>query len=177
MKRILLVPFCVALAGCATFDAEQNQAIEIQTYQLKSMKAEIAQLKEQVAALDRGQQEIYRKLEQGDSTERAEVRQLKASVAQLEQSLQALEAARGRDRQEIVETLGKRVADVMKSQTSSSRSSSSGKERGVEHTVQAGQTISEIATAYKVSAAKIMKANNISNPTSLRVGQKLFIPE
>ena len=163
-----------------TLNPELDETIETQTLQISSLRADVARLKEQVSAIERTQQELYRRLDQGDSSDRAEMKQLKASVAQLEQALQSLETARGRDRQEIVETLGKRVADVMKTQVSSagrSSSSSSAKERGVEHTVQAGQTISEIATAYKVSAAKIMKANNITNPNSLRVGQKLFIPE
>lgn len=168
------------MAGCISLNPELDQTVETQTLQISSVRADIARLKEQVGAIERAQQELYRRLDQGDSSDRAEVKQLKASVAQLEQALQALETARGHDRQEIVETLGKRVADVMKSQAppaARGSSSPSGKERGVEHIVQAGQTISEIATAYKVSASRIMKANNITNPNSLRVGQKLFIPE
>ena len=179
MKEAILALVCFAIAGCATFDAEQDQALEMQTYQLNSLKADVARLKEQVAAIERTQQEIYRRLDQGEAGDRAEVRQLKTSVAQLEQGLQALDSARNRDRQEIIDTLGKRVADLMNSQIPSGRASSStsGKERGVEHTVEAGQTISEIAAAYKVSVAKILKANNITNPKNIRVGQKLFIPE
>ena len=48
---------------------------------------------------------------------------------------------------------------------------------GVEHTVETGQTLSEIAKAYGVKMDTIIKVNNISNPSALRVGQKLFIPQ
>lgn len=165
------------MAGCATFDTEQDQALEMQTYQFNGLKADVSRLKEQVAAIERSQQELYRRLDQGASGDRAEVQRLKSSVAQLEQSLQALESARGSDRQEIIDTLAKRLADVSRTQGSSTRAAASAKERGVEHIVQPGQTVSEIAAAYKVSTSKILKANNITNPNTVRVGQKLFIPE
>lgn len=48
---------------------------------------------------------------------------------------------------------------------------------GYSHTVEAGQTLSAIALAYKVSVKAIMQANNITDPTKLRVGQTLFIPD
>jgi len=48
---------------------------------------------------------------------------------------------------------------------------------GVEHTVSAGETLSDIAKAYGVRMDAIVQANNITNPHSLRVGQKLFIPQ
>ena len=48
---------------------------------------------------------------------------------------------------------------------------------GHSHTVEAGQTLSAIALAYKVSVKAIMQANNITDPTKLRVGQTLFIPD
>jgi len=43
--------------------------------------------------------------------------------------------------------------------------------------VKAGETLSTIAAAYKVRVNAIAEANNISNPNSIRPGQKLLIPE
>ena len=48
---------------------------------------------------------------------------------------------------------------------------------GYTHVVEAGQTISAIAQAYKVSVTSIMKANKIKDATKIRVGQELFIPD
>ena len=46
-----------------------------------------------------------------------------------------------------------------------------------EHTVQTGQTLSEIASAYGVSVKAIMEENNIKNANMLRAGQIIYIPE
>jgi LysM repeat protein len=48
---------------------------------------------------------------------------------------------------------------------------------GYEHVVEAGQTLSEIALAYKVRADAIVKENGLKDASSIRVGQKLFIPK
>ena len=48
---------------------------------------------------------------------------------------------------------------------------------GYEHKVERGQTLSEIARGYNKSMDVIMKANKITNPSSIRVGQVLFIPD
>ena len=44
------------------------------------------------------------------------------------------------------------------------------------HRVEKGQTLSTIAKRYDTSISAIMKANGISNPRKIRVGQKLKIP-
>ena len=50
------------------------------------------------------------------------------------------------------------------------------RERGYEHVVQQGQTLSDIALAYRVKVADIQKANPGIEPTKLKIGQTLFIP-
>lgn len=55
-------------------------------------------------------------------------------------------------------------------------------ERGWEYTVQQGNTLSAIASAYradghKVTVADILKANPGLNANKLKVGQVIFIPE
>ena len=47
---------------------------------------------------------------------------------------------------------------------------------GFYHTVERGQTIYRIAKSYSMDWHELMKANHISNPSQLEVGQKLFIP-
>jgi len=43
--------------------------------------------------------------------------------------------------------------------------------------VEKGHTLSEIARGYGKSVDSILKANKITNPSSIRVGQVLFIPD
>ena len=47
----------------------------------------------------------------------------------------------------------------------------------VEHTVQSGETLSEIASAYGVRMNALIEANGLKDPDSIRVGQTLFIPD
>lgn len=44
------------------------------------------------------------------------------------------------------------------------------------HTVESGETLSVIAERYGVTSKTIMWENNIANPNSLKIGQKLMVP-
>lgn len=44
------------------------------------------------------------------------------------------------------------------------------------HIVQSGETLWSIASRYGVSPQAIMRANGITNPNAIFVGQRLFIP-
>ncbi|MBE2200326.1 MAG: LysM peptidoglycan-binding domain-containing protein [Anaerolinea sp.] len=44
------------------------------------------------------------------------------------------------------------------------------------HTVQWGETLTQIAQRYDVTVAAILQANNISNPDLIQPGQQLVIP-
>jgi len=46
----------------------------------------------------------------------------------------------------------------------------------VEHRVRKGETLAEIAKAYKVTIESIKRANKISNANRISIGQKLLIP-
>lgn len=56
-----------------------------------------------------------------------------------------------------------------------------GAEKGFEYVIQSGDTLSTLALAYRekginITSEQILKANPGLKPTSLRVGQKIFIP-
>jgi lipoprotein NlpD len=48
--------------------------------------------------------------------------------------------------------------------------------RGVYHTVEPGQTLFRISRTYGVDSDYLARINNISDPTQLRAGTKLYIP-
>jgi murein DD-endopeptidase MepM/ murein hydrolase activator NlpD len=50
------------------------------------------------------------------------------------------------------------------------------KKEGVYHPVTKGVTLYRISQAYKIPIAKLMQANNLSSPSAIKAGQKLFIP-
>lgn len=48
---------------------------------------------------------------------------------------------------------------------------------GFYHTVEPGQTLYRIGRAYQVDESHLARINGIDDPTTLRVGQRLYIPE
>lgn len=135
--------------------AQQAQALRELQYQVQTLAARFdaieqrqSSLAARIAALERGS---------GDSGLAS-----KDEVAALRSDLAAVRSAQGRLRDEIVEDLSARISAIAKRQ---------------EQARAAGQTLSAIALAYKVSVKAIMQANNITDPTKLRVGQTLFIPD
>lgn len=48
---------------------------------------------------------------------------------------------------------------------------------GINYTVQAGDTLGEIARKHGAKVQDIVNANKIADPTRIRVGQTLFIPQ
>ncbi len=48
--------------------------------------------------------------------------------------------------------------------------------RGVYHTVEPGQTLFRISRTYAVDSDYLARINNISDPTQIRAGTRLFIP-
>ncbi|MGI6088040.1 MAG: LysM peptidoglycan-binding domain-containing protein [Kiritimatiellia bacterium] len=117
-----------------------------------------------------------RELSDGRSESGAQQRSIQTRMDAMEQRLAAVDAARERDRQAIVDQLSGRIAEVMRASNRSAASSSGGGV-GYEHVVQQGETLSAIASAYKVTVKAIIEANNLQNPDHLRKGQKLFIPQ
>ena len=135
--------------------AQQAQALRELQYQVQTLAARFdaieqrqSSLAARIAVLERGS---------GDSGLAS-----KDEVAVLRSDLAAVRSAQGRLRDEIVEDLSARISAIAKRQ---------------EQARAAGQTLSAIALAYKVSVKAIMQANNITDPTKLRVGQTLFIPD
>jgi LysM repeat protein len=49
--------------------------------------------------------------------------------------------------------------------------------RAIKHTVQRGESLSQIAKDYGVATAAIVRANNLANPNSVYTGQVLIIPQ
>jgi LysM repeat protein len=123
-----------------------------------------------------------------------------AVISQLDQRISAIDAARKRDNEVIINQVTAEIQKLGGSAAGVSRRASSpaptpaarvpsgkrvastpgaagaGGEQGYEHVVEKGQYLSTIAKAYGVTVDEIKKANNLKNDT-LRVGQKLFIPK
>lgn len=179
-------------SGCLVTDgAGQPSATELALQQdLMALQEENRRLKGQLEGMELEIDRLARAVDAlraapaGPST--ADIQALQQRMGALEAQLRNIDAARERDRKEIIDTLTARISQLLASQTATRPRTASaptpsavrrgGAQEGYEHVVEAGQSLSAIAAAYGVSVREIVEANNLSNPNSLRVGQKLFIP-
>lgn len=129
-----------------------------------------------------------------------------ATISQLDQRISAIDAARKRDAEIIINQVTAEIQKLGGSASGISRRASSagptpaarvpsgkriasspgaagaggaastGGEQGYEHVVEKGQYLSTIAKAYGVTVDEIKRANNLKSDV-LQVGQKLFIPK
>ena len=161
------------LTGCVTTSSERaNREMRMQS-QMRNMKAELGRVRGEVDGLVAGREEIYRKIEALQASVSRSTQALDSEVKTLSQGLQATSASREQLKQDIINKMSKNVEALIKTQSASVNTG----QRGREHIVEQGHTLSTIAAAYGVSSKAIIKANNIKNPDRLKIGQVLFIPE
>ena len=183
---------CVAgmaalMSGCTTvqgwfdgtiFESKPDPAVARVQTTTQQMSLEFRQLTEQMNEIRRNQQEQDTRLNQM-AAQLASGGRTQSEITALQRDIQMLRADRETLKREITSDLAARIEKVAQAQRASTPSpASSAKPRtGYEHKVEKGQTLSEIARGYGKSMDSIMKANNIKDASSLRIGQVLFIPD
>lgn len=140
---------------------ERRQTEARHTMEVQNMRSDIERLKNQLEVLADERNDVYQL-----------VRDVQSRLDAIEQSLGGFEAARASEKQELLDHLSRKIAEILKSQKPAPVS-----DTGYEHVVETGQTLSDIALAYKVNVKAIVQANNLPNANDITVGQKLFIPE
>ena len=91
-----------------------------------------------------------------------------AELKRLEDRIAAVDAARQKDRQAIIDQLAKELSGSPTGKTPT-------KSDGKEHVVQKGENLTAIAHQYGVSVADLKKANSLTG-NDIKVGQKLTLP-
>jgi len=171
--NVALALVCVATAGCTTVRGREKLAAEARlNAEVRNLQADVARLEERLEEIEVGRQDVYRRVESVESGAETARVAIRDRMDRIENAIAAQDAARSKDKQEIIDALSRRMAELVKAQAPSVRTS-----EGYEHIVQPGETLSEIASAYGVRTSVIVEANNLPNPEMIRVGQKLFIPE
>lgn len=152
-----------------------REEIRRMTARLDSSEAEIGRVQGDVMA-SRSSQPAY--------TSSAQFQSVQGQMDDLQRQIRALDAARAADKKEIYDDISKKIAMLLKSApvAAAPRGAATAKPRtgaqsGIEHVVQPGESLSKIAAAYKVSMSVIVQENGLASPDSIRVGQKLFIPD
>ena len=173
IQACLILSAVALVTGCTTPRTQQRQ---VQTHtNLENLQHTIEQLRERLEAGEQRQEHLAEAL---DSLRR-ELGQARGEyddgLHALARRLDELDAARAEDRQQVINRISEQVAAMLKQNRAAVNARRT--ESGFGHVVASGQTLSEIAKAYNVDVSVITKANGISDPNSIRVGQELFIPE
>jgi len=177
------------MAGCASppswlegtvFDNSPDPAVARVATTTQQMSVEFRQLSEQMSEIRRNQQEQDQRLSRMEAQLQSGGR-AQSEIAALQRDVQMLRADRESLRKEITTDLAVRIEKIANARPTpaptGASSSASASRTGYKHPVEKGQTLSEIAKGYGKSVDSIMKANNIKDPATLRVGQVLFIPD
>jgi nucleoid-associated protein YgaU len=173
VQRLSLL-LVLAAAGCTTMAGARRQEAEARRLMIvRQLQSEVSRLSDRLDGLQLAQEDLYRRIEQLQGAAAAGRGDLERRVHELDTAVQATEAARAALKRELVESLPRKMAEAIRAQ----QPPPPPRQRGYEHVVEAGQTLSEIAAAYGVRVQVVVEANNLRSADNIRVGQKLFIPE
>jgi len=198
MKQYIVMPaitaMLVGLSGCVTVQ-DSGEATQ-QQEDILLLKEDLTRTKGKLETLEMEYQRLLRELDAmqaAAASSKGATGSTQARIDELERRLSVLEGARARDRQAIVDQLSGKMVDIMGDRTTGKASPKSkaaapkananvgaagtASLTGYEHVVKEGDTLSAIATAYKVKPSAIVEVNKLQSPYTLRVGQKLFIPQ
>ena len=152
----------------ATRSAQNTAANDARGQDVVALRAEIATLRNRVAALEGQLAKVPQAITAAVSSEH------QAIVSEVNKAIAASDARTERQIQQAV----RQAAQSRPSGGSSSGRSSGSAPAGdyYEYEVQSGQTLSEIAHAFNCTVKEIMQASGIQYSSKIRVGQKIYIP-
>lgn len=171
---ILLSSGCVATRETsAQAEARRREAMmerERRLAEEESRRRIQLSLEDTDAEVNTIRQEMTRLRSELNQAQAQDIQRVESRISRLEQQLNALDQQRAKDREEIISILSNRIAELIRQNRPAPSAG------GRSHTVASGETLSAIAAAWGVSSQEIIRANNLSNPNVLRVGQTLTIP-
>ena len=173
---IMLIISCLSLSlyGCTTLSlgGRRGEDMRFQA-DIERLKVDVERLKERVEMFSSAQQDIYVQMEGIRDLLDQKDQAVNTEISGIAQKVREMDLAREQLRKDIIQQLSGKMVEIMKAQAAPSG------QAGIEHTVKPGETLSAIATAYRVTVSRIVKANPglKTEDSIIRVGQKLFIPE
>ena len=178
---IATLALAVVLSGCQTTGWEhQRQQDQRLASEVAELRISVQRMEHRLADMAREQDELGEDVQRLRQGFREQTSRHDNAVASLSSRLDEQTRAQSVLRRELTEDLSARMAEIIRTQQRTAapprQTSGARAQVGYEHEVQSGETLSEIARAYGVSAQSIMQANNLRDPNLLRVGQTLFIP-
>ncbi len=163
-------------AAPADVTPQENARIELFRQQTERLAERVNAMQEDYARLEQRLSQVEPQLKTL-TTLQNENAKLRDDVKTLRDELAQVKADRETMRKQISDDIAGRITTLINQQNASVKTQKTATETGRLHVVEAGQTLSEIARAYKTTVAIITKANNMTSADRLRIGQELFIPD
>lgn len=184
------------LNGCVSLDssAKQDEVAQMRS----SVSQDIINLKHEINSLKGRLDELQYKIDKISQLQSQQSNELNATLKQwrketqndaqktisdIETNLQLLEKKQAQDIKGlgekdkiIIEEVSKENTELRRQIESLRKTSSYVREEGY-YTVNEGDTLSKIAQMSGISLKSLMEANGITDPNSIRKGQKLIIPQ
>ena len=145
-----------------------SQALDGQIHRLEerieNIQNTISRIESHVSDLQESERQQINKISQEEAARRAK------DIARLEAQLNVV-------LEEVTKENQKILSELNQLRSSRQKSKSIGPSEAGYHVIQPGESLSQIASAYGMSVRDLAEANGISNPNSIRVGQKLKVSE
>ena len=155
----------------ATRSAQNTAANDARGQDVVALRAEIATLRNRVAALEGQLAKVPQAITAAVSSEH------QAIVSEVNKAIAASDARTERQIQQAVHQAAQsRPSGGGSGRASGAPSGSAPAGDYYEYEVQSGQTLSEIARAFNCTVKEIMAASGIQDAAKIRVGQKIYIP-
>lgn len=177
----------LAITGCADMLAQRDNSQARERYEYESLKSDFDALKERLNIIEASQERLQAELIQIKNGQGQDQAGIQAKINELDALLRATEASRAKIRQDVVDDLSPKIAELLKNnarnpvptppdnRTTRMPQGNHNTAAGF-HVVESGQTLTQIAKQYNVSSEELMKTNGITDPNKIRQGQKLIIP-
>lgn len=187
MSNILRCGLLLAMGAVLAHGQADNTRAEVM-----NLRQDVAELRQRIGELTMAVEQLTREnnaLQAKASQSYVTVDQLNRSVADLNRTMQSALADQkrevlgqvagqmeklGRQTNAALDSLAKNQATRPVVQTTFSDDFP---KEGINYTVQTGDTLAVIARKNNAKLQDVINANKISDPTKIRVGQTLFIPQ
>lgn len=188
MKRFLLLTALLAALPLAlpAQDAATEERLNRLQNQIETLQQSNVDLQKKLSDVQQELQELRQQVAKppGNFADAADVKNLADAIKEVDRKRMAdhdLTVDELKKLRAILTDASARRTSRPPDDTPKTGSTSSGPERGYEYVIQSGDTLSSVVSAYrdkgvKITVEDVLKANPSVKPTSLRVGQKIFIP-
>lgn len=150
---------------------------------INTLKGQFEELQYKIDKIQQTQSQQAKEINTTLKEWRDKQKDLEKKLSNIESNLQTIEKRQAQDKREllertniIAEEVGKENRELRAQIEAVRKSSITATSEGY-HIVAQGDTLSKIAQMYGVSIKDLMDVNNITDPNSIKTGQKLVIPK